>query len=93
MAAGTVVGAGSKLQLRGRRPKSAFLHPLLESRPVPPLVLPNWVDAVDKVVGVTGLVALAAAGLSWVVLVFIAPPGLRARTDATERHWHRNSRN
>ena len=39
-------------------------------------------DAVDKGVGATGLVALAAAGLSWVVLVFIAPPGLRAHTDA-----------
>jgi hypothetical protein len=32
-------------------------------------------DAVDKVVGGTGLAALAAAGLSWIVLVFFAPPG------------------
>jgi hypothetical protein len=48
-------------------------------------------DAVDKVGGVTGLAALAAAGLSWVVLVFFAPPG--APTYATERHWDWNSRN
>jgi len=32
-------------------------------------------DAVDKVVGAAGLVALAAAGLNWVVLVFIAHRG------------------
>ena len=56
---------------------------------------PHLTDAVEKVGGAVGLVALAAAGLSRIVRVFLRAlsRGCGFGTDATERHWHRDSHN